>query len=124
MDKIWLKSYPKGIPAEIDVRAYASLKDILEQSCARYRDLPAFSNMGTTLTYGQLDAMSRAFGAYLQQASGLSKGDRVALMMPNLLQYPVTHVRRPAGGHDGGQRQPALHAARAASTSSRTRAPR
>jgi long-chain acyl-CoA synthetase len=90
MDKIWLKSYPKGIPAEVDVRAYTSLKDILEQSCARYRDLPAFSNMGTTLTYGQLDAMSRSFGAYLQQAPGLAKGDRVALMMPNLLQYPVT----------------------------------
>jgi long-chain acyl-CoA synthetase len=90
MDKIWLKSYPKGIPAEVDVRAYSSLKDILEQSCARYRDLPAFSNMGTTLTYGQLDAMSRTFGAYLQQAPGLAKGDRVAIMMPNLLQYPVT----------------------------------
>ncbi|HUJ85575.1 MAG TPA: AMP-binding protein [Burkholderiales bacterium] len=90
MDRIWLKNYPHGVPAEIDVRAYASLKDILEQSCARYRDLPAFSNMGTTITYAQLDAMSRAFGAYLQQAHGLSKGDRVALMMPNLLQYPVT----------------------------------
>ncbi len=72
MDKIWLKNYPKGIPAEIDVRAYASLKDILEQSCERYRDLPAFSNMGTTISYGQLDAMSRSFGAYLQQAPGLA----------------------------------------------------
>ncbi len=90
MEKIWLKSYPEGMPAEIDVRAYASLKEILEKSCERYRDLPAFSNMGTTITYGQLDAMSRSFGAYLQQAKGLSKGDRVALMMPNLLQYPVT----------------------------------
>jgi long-chain acyl-CoA synthetase len=90
MDKIWLKNYPQGVPAEIDVRAYTSLKDILEQSCARYRDLPAFSNMGATITYGQLDAMSRAFGAYLQQLPGLAKGDRVALMMPNLLQYPVT----------------------------------
>ncbi|MGA7984489.1 MAG: AMP-binding protein [Burkholderiales bacterium] len=90
MEKIWLKSYPEGMPAEIDVRAYASLKEILEKSCERYRDLPAFSNMGTTITYGQLDAMSRSFGAYLQQAKGLSRGDRVALMMPNLLQYPVT----------------------------------
>jgi len=90
MDKIWLKNYPKGVPAEIDVRSYTSLKDILERSCARYRDLPAFSNMGTTLSYGQLDAMSRSFGAYLQQLPGLTKGDRVALMMPNLLQYPVT----------------------------------
>ena len=90
MEKIWLKSYPEGVPAEIDLRAHASLKDILEQSCGRYAALPAFSNMGTTMTYGQLDGMSRAFGAYLQGSVGLSKGDRVAIMMPNLLQYPVT----------------------------------
>ena len=90
MAKIWLRSYPAGIPAEIDPRAYASLKEMLEKSCARFRDRPALSNMGTTLSYGQLDAMSRAFGAYLQQLPGLAKGDRVALMMPNLLQYPVT----------------------------------
>jgi long-chain acyl-CoA synthetase len=89
MEKIWLKSYPEGIAAEVDYRQYGSLKDIVEKSCERYRDLPAFSNMGTTLTYGDLDRMSRAFGAYLQQTAGLSKGDRVALMMPNLLQYPV-----------------------------------
>ena len=90
MEKIWLKSYPEGVPAEIDLRAHASLKDILEKSCERYASLPAFSNMGTTLTYGQLDRMSRSFGAYLQASAGLSKGDRVAIMMPNLLQYPVT----------------------------------
>ena len=90
MDKIWLKNYPKGVPAEVDVRTYASLKEILERSCARYRDLPAFSNMGSTISYGQLDALSSAFGAYLQQLPGLAKGDRVAIMMPNLLQYPVT----------------------------------
>ncbi len=90
MEKIWLKSYPEGVPAEIDLREHASLKDILEKSCERYASLPAFSNMGTTLTYGQLDRMSRSFGAYLQASAGLSKGDRVAIMMPNLLQYPVT----------------------------------
>ena len=89
MEKIWLKSYPEGVPAEIDLRAHASLKDILEKSCERYASQPAFSNMGTTLTYGQLDRMSRSFGAYLQGSAGLSKGDRVAIMMPNLLQYPV-----------------------------------
>ena len=89
MEKIWLKSYPEGVPAEIDLRAHASLKDILERSCERYASQPAFSNMGTTLTYGQLDRMSRSFGAYLQGSAGLSKGDRVAIMMPNLLQYPV-----------------------------------
>jgi long-chain acyl-CoA synthetase len=90
MEKIWLKSYPEGVPAEIDLRAHASLKDILEQSCGRYAGLPAFSNMGATMTYGQLDRLSRSFGAYLQGSVGLSKGDRVAIMMPNLLQYPVT----------------------------------
>jgi long-chain acyl-CoA synthetase len=89
MEKIWLKSYPAGVPAEIDLHAHASLKDILEQSCQRYAGLPAFSNMGATMTYAQLDRMSRAFGAYLQGSVGLSKGDRVAIMMPNLLQYPV-----------------------------------
>ena len=89
MDKIWLKSYPEGIPAEADVHEYASLKDILEKSCQRFGPLPAFSNMGTTLTYADLDIKTRIFGAYLQQTVGLSKGDRVALMMPNLLQYPV-----------------------------------
>jgi long-chain acyl-CoA synthetase len=90
MEKIWLKSYPQGIPADVDIREFASLKDILEKTCARYGNLPAFSNMGTVLTYTDLDRMSMAFGAYLQGTAGLSKGDRVALMMPNLLQYPVT----------------------------------
>jgi len=89
MEKIWLKSYPEGILPDVDVREFASLKEILEKSCQRYAALPAFSNMGSTLTYGELDRMSRAFGAYLQQIAGLGKGDRVALMMPNLLQYPV-----------------------------------
>ena len=89
MEKIWIKSYPEGVPAEVDLREYSSLKDVLEKSCERYRDLPAFSNMGTTLTYADLNRMSGAFGAYLQRVAGLSKGDRVALMMPNLLQYPV-----------------------------------
>lgn len=90
MEKIWLKSYPEGIPADVDLTEFASLKDILEKSCQRYKDLPAFSNMGATLTYGQLDALTRSFGAYLQAHAGLKKGERVALMMPNLLQYPVT----------------------------------
>ena len=90
MEKIWLKSYPEGVPAEIELRADASLKGILEDSCERYASLPAFSNMGATLTYGRLDSLSRSFGAYLQASAGLSKGDRVAIMMPNLLQYPVT----------------------------------
>ncbi|GIL06288.1 MAG: long-chain-fatty-acid--CoA ligase [Betaproteobacteria bacterium] len=89
MDRVWLKQYPQGIPAEVDVKAYASLKDIFERSCARFADLPAYGNMDHSITYRELEAASRAFGAYLQKVAGLKKGDRVAIMMPNLLQYPV-----------------------------------
>jgi len=89
MDKPWLARYPAGIPAEIDVDTFASLKDVLAASCTRFADLPAFSSMGTVLTFRQLDEASRAFAAWLQKVGGLKRGDRVALMMPNLLQYPV-----------------------------------
>ncbi len=89
MDKIWLKHYPQGVPAEINPRQYASLKEVFEKSCARFGDLPAFTNMDATLTYAQLDRLTRDFGAYLQHSAGLRKADRVAIMMPNLLQYPV-----------------------------------
>jgi long-chain acyl-CoA synthetase len=89
MDKPWLKQYPEGIPAEVDYTAYGSLKEILETSCARFADLPAYGNMGVSITYRELDALSRDFGAYLQKVAGLQKGDRLAIMLPNLLQYPV-----------------------------------
>jgi len=89
MDKIWLRHYPQGVPAEINPRQYASLKEVFEKSCARFGDLPAFTNMDATLSYAQLDRLSRDFGAYLQHSAGLKKSDRVAIMMPNLLQYPV-----------------------------------
>lgn len=88
MEKIWLNAYPEGIPAEIDLHEFASLKDILEKSCQQFAGLPAYSNMGVTLNYRDMDRLSRAFAAWLQQ-HGLQKGDRVALMMPNVLQYPV-----------------------------------
>lgn len=88
MEPIWLRYYPAGVPAEIDIFRFASLKDMLEQSCERYSRRPAFTNMGVALTYGELDRLSRNFGAYLQ-ALGLRRGDRVAIMLPNLLQYPV-----------------------------------
>jgi long-chain acyl-CoA synthetase len=84
-----LKQYPTGIPAEVVVDKYASLKEILEQSCSRFGALPAYGNMGVSITYAKLDRASREFGAYLQKVIGLSKGDRVAIMLPNLLQYPV-----------------------------------
>lgn len=88
MEQIWLKHYPAGVPAEIDVFRFASLKDMLEHSCARYQKRPAFTHMGVALTYGELDRLSRDFGTYLQ-VIGLRRGDRVAIMLPNLLQYPV-----------------------------------
>ncbi|TVR60996.1 MAG: long-chain-fatty-acid--CoA ligase [Candidatus Competibacteraceae bacterium] len=88
MEKIWLKEYPPGIPAEIDLSEFASLKDILEKSCRQFAELPAYSNMGVTLRYRDIDRLSRDFGAYLQ-GLGLGKGDRVAIMLPNTLQYPV-----------------------------------
>ena len=87
--KIWLDSYPEGVPPEVDVHAFASLKDMFERSCARFRDQPAFANMGVGLTFGEVDRLSRDFGAYLQKVAGLSRGDRVAIMLPNLLQSPV-----------------------------------
>ncbi|MDO9050238.1 MAG: AMP-binding protein [Methylotenera sp.] len=89
MEPVWLKHYPQSVPTEVDIFRYASLNDMLEQSCARFRELPAFTNMSVTLSYDELDRLSQDFGAYLQHELGLTKGDRVAIMLPNLLQYPV-----------------------------------
>ena len=89
VNRIWLPQYPEGISPDVDVKAYASLKEILEKSCARFADLPAYSNMGVSITYRELDRASRDFGAYLQKVAGLRRGDRVAIMLPNLLQYPI-----------------------------------
>ncbi|NNM61519.1 MAG: AMP-binding protein [Steroidobacteraceae bacterium] len=89
MDRIWLKRYPVGVPADIDVDRYASIAALFDETCQRHRDRPAFTNMGTTLSYARLDALSRSFAAWLQHESGLAPGDRIALMMPNILQYPV-----------------------------------
>ena len=89
MKKIWLDSYPPGVPPEIDARAFTSLKELLERTCLRYQHRAAFCNMGVPLTYGELDRLSRDFAAYLQKTCGLGKAERVAIMLPNLLQYPV-----------------------------------
>ncbi|MDK9702778.1 MAG: AMP-binding protein [Sulfuritalea sp.] len=89
MEKIWLKEYPEGIAAEVDIHEYSSLRDIFEKSCRKFSHLPAYGNMSVSMSYGELDALSRDFAAYLQNELGLVKGDRVAIMMPNLLQYPV-----------------------------------
>jgi len=89
MDKIWLKSYPPGVPAEIDVGEFQSLKEIAEQSFGRFADDDAYVQMGRTMTYAELEEKSRQFAAWLQQEAALKKGDRIAIMLPNLLQYPV-----------------------------------
>ncbi|MGB7215236.1 MAG: AMP-binding protein [Gammaproteobacteria bacterium] len=88
--KPWLKAYPQGVPEEIDADRYSSLADLLERAFAEHRDRPAFTNRGTTLTFADVDRLSRAFAAYLQAVPGLTRGDRVAVMMPNLLQTPIT----------------------------------
>jgi len=88
MERIWLKSYPAGVPAEISYSEYKSVGELFEKSAKQFAARPAFHNMGKTITFGELDKLSRAFGAWLQ-SKGLAKGARVAIMMPNVLQYPV-----------------------------------
>jgi long-chain acyl-CoA synthetase len=89
MEKIWLDHYPADVPAEIDVNEYASLVEVFQKSVAEFGDKPAYSNLGKTLTYNDLDRLTREFAAFLTQIAGLQKGDRIAIMMPNVLQYPV-----------------------------------
>ena len=88
MDKVWLKNYAPGVPETIDPDDYKSLGDMFAKSTDLYRNRPAYENLGMTLSYDDLDKMTRNFAAYLVN-SGLKKGDRIAIMMPNLLQYPV-----------------------------------
>jgi long-chain acyl-CoA synthetase len=89
MERIWLKSYPADVPAEVYVDAFRSIIDVFEQSVARFANNPAYTHMGATLTYAEVDRLSRAFAAYLREELKLPKGARVALMMPNILQYPI-----------------------------------
>ncbi|HWJ07708.1 MAG TPA: AMP-binding protein [Steroidobacteraceae bacterium] len=89
MERIWLKHYPAGVPADINPAAYRSLLHLLDHCIERFRDRPCFTCMDRTLTYGELDVLATRFAAYLQQVARLRAGDRIALMMPNVLQYPV-----------------------------------
>jgi len=88
-DRVWLKSYPPGVPAEADLDAYANIGEILLATCGKYAHHPAFTCMGRTLDYSDLERLSAQFGAWLQNVAGLTREDRVAIMLPNVLQYPV-----------------------------------
>ncbi|HEV7777489.1 MAG TPA: AMP-binding protein [Luteibacter sp.] len=88
-ERPWLDHYPQGIPAEIDINAYGSVVAVLEEAFERFRHRPAFSNFGQTLTYGEIDELSTRFAGYLSGELKLVKGDRIAIMLPNVMQYPV-----------------------------------
>jgi len=88
----WVKRYPAGIPAEIDKIEHASLIEMFEDGFNKYTDQVAYENMGKSITYREMDDLSRNFAAYLQNKFGLEKGDTIAIQMPNLLQYPVALI--------------------------------
>ncbi|WP_350448043.1 long-chain-fatty-acid--CoA ligase FadD2 [Pseudomonas solani] len=85
----WSDKRPAGVPDQIDLTAYRSVIEVFERSCKKFADRPAFSNLGVTLTYADLDRLSGAFAAYLQKHTDLKPGDRIAVQMPNVLQYPI-----------------------------------
>ncbi|HUV20482.1 MAG TPA: AMP-binding protein [Gammaproteobacteria bacterium] len=89
IEKVWLKSYPPGIPEEVDLDAYTSVTDVFEQAIQRFGNSPCFANMGTTLTYDEMDRYTDQLASYLQNLPGMTRGDRVAVMMPNVLQNPI-----------------------------------
>ncbi len=89
MEKIWLKNYPPGVPAEINPNEYNSLVEMLDESCRRFADCPAYTSMDTTISYAEYDRLARDFAAWLQKSARLKKGDRIAIMLPNVLQYPI-----------------------------------
>jgi long-chain acyl-CoA synthetase len=89
MERFWLPQYPPGVVADVDVNEFASLKQMIESSCERFADRVAYISMGTSISFRELEQQSRAFGAWLQHRAGLKTGDRVAIMLPNLLQYPI-----------------------------------
>ncbi|WP_445143725.1 AMP-binding protein [Dyella sp. Tek66A03] len=89
IERPWLAHYPEGVPAQIDVNQYASVAAVMEEAFERFRDRPAFANFGKQITYAQVDEMSRQFAGYLTGELKLGKGDRIAIMMPNVLQYPI-----------------------------------
>lgn len=89
MDKVWLKSYPDWVSPTIELDRYQSLADLFLHCCDQYRDLPAYTNFDKTISYGELEVLARDFAAYLQVTLGMQPGDRIAIMLPNVLQYPI-----------------------------------
>ena len=89
MERIWHKSYPEWVPEELPAAPFRSVRDLFEQAFEKWPDQPSYYNMGTTLSYRQLDELSMQFACYLQKTLGLTRGERVAIMLPNILQYPV-----------------------------------
>ena len=92
MEPIWYKNYPKGVPHDIDPDAYSSILDVFERSVLKFRGASAYMNMSKMITYAELDALSSHFAAFLQIRFGVQKGDRLAIMMPNLIQYPIVVI--------------------------------
>lgn len=90
--KPWLKNYPVGVEHEIDLSPYSNILDVVDESVRKFRDRPCFSNLGTTLTFHEVDTLAGQFASFLQHELGLKKGDRIAIQMPNLLQYPIVTI--------------------------------
>jgi long-chain acyl-CoA synthetase len=89
VEKIWLKSYPHGVPEQVPTPEFRSIRELIEHSFQEYPENPAYTNMGTTITYRDLDELSMQFACYLQKNLGMTRGERVAIMLPNIIQYPV-----------------------------------
>jgi len=98
MEKVWLKSYPAGVPETIDVNAYQSVADVFNQAVESFGEKPAFTNFGTTLSYNDMDRLTGQLASYLQSLPNMRKGDRVAILMPNILQNPISIFAAIRGG--------------------------
>ena len=99
MERFWIKSYAPGVPADVDIDAFSSVGEMFDRSVEKFGNNAAFVQMGTTMTFAELDGFSRAFGGYLQEELKLERGARIALMMPNILQYPIALLGALRGGY-------------------------
>ena len=111
-EQFYQDKYPAGVSLNVDLDKYTSMVDVFDQAVNKYADRPAFSAVGATLSYRDLDTQSRNFAAWLQNKTDLKPGDRIAVQMPNVSQYPCRRVWRHARGPDRGEHQPAVHHSR------------